>query len=95
MFTERLEYYGRAGYNDPESFQNYLWPHDKEGNVVVTDMRRVWMFCRMPSWYEGARPRFSGCHLENVCCRNGRRREVWFCWKVNIFVWEEKKKCAV
>ena len=50
MFTQRYEYYCRSGNNDPESFPNYLWPHDKERNVVVMDMKRVWIFfvvCRL------------------------------------------------
>ena len=44
MFTQRFEYYSRSGNNDPDSFPNYFWPHDREVNVVVTDMKCVWIF---------------------------------------------------
>ena len=50
MFTQLFEYYSRSGNNDPDSFPNYLWPHDREGKVVMTDMKRVCIFfivCRL------------------------------------------------
>ena len=50
MFTQRFESYSRSGNNDPDSFPNYSSPHDREGNVVLTDMKRVWIFfvvCRL------------------------------------------------